>query len=183
MTREATSQGRRGGIFLASRVFFLAMFAVVALRSTTVLATMESVSGDTAVDRGGDVARIRGRKLTQQTGPYTYSFTVNAEVYWSGVIGPWPFYVKLDGVMPSVDQFTVHVAPDRVLCEAGTGGSCVAVELGESLQHGGDPLILHHHDCPGVQNRDQVCKALVRAGLAHQRERSRSVPREYERRE
>ena len=39
------------------------MFAVVALRSTTVLATMESVSGDTAVDRGGDVARIRGRKL------------------------------------------------------------------------------------------------------------------------
>ena len=56
MTREATSQGRRGGIFLA-------MFAVVALRSTTVLATMESVSGDTAVDHGGDVARIRGRKL------------------------------------------------------------------------------------------------------------------------
>ena len=78
MTREATSQGRRGGIFLASRVFFLAMFAVVALRSTTVLATMESVSGDTAVDRGGDVAHIMGRKLTQQTGPYTYSFTVNA---------------------------------------------------------------------------------------------------------
>ena len=72
MTREATSQGRRGGIFLASRVFFLAMFAVVALRSTTVLATMESVSGDTAVDHGGDVAHIRGRKLTQQTGPYTY---------------------------------------------------------------------------------------------------------------
>ena len=72
MTREATSQGRRGGIFLASRVFFLAMFAVVALRSTTVLATMESVSGDTAVDRGGDVAHIMGRKLTQQTGPYTY---------------------------------------------------------------------------------------------------------------
>ena len=69
MTREATSQGRRGGIFLASRVFFLAMFAVVALRSTTVLATMESVSGDTAVDRGGDVAHIRGRKLTQQTVP------------------------------------------------------------------------------------------------------------------
>ena len=28
--------------------------------------------------------------------------------------------------MPSVDQFTVHVAPDRVLCQAGTGGSCVA---------------------------------------------------------
>jgi len=73
MTREATSQGRRGGIFLASRVFFLAMFAVVALRSTTVLATMESVSGDTAVDRGGDVAHIRGRKLTQQTGPYAPS--------------------------------------------------------------------------------------------------------------
>ena len=126
MTREATSQGRRGGIFLASRVFFLAMFAVVALRSTTVLATMESVSGDTAVDHGGDVAHIRGRKLTQQTGPYTYSFTVNAEVYWSGEIGPAPYYVKLDGVMPSVDQFTVHVAPDRVLCQAGTGGSCVA---------------------------------------------------------
>jgi len=63
MTREATSQGRRGGIFPASRVFFLAMFAVVALRSTTVLATMESVSGDTAVDHGGDVAHIRGRKL------------------------------------------------------------------------------------------------------------------------
>ena len=39
------------------------MFAVVALRSTTVLATMESVSGDTAVDHGGDVAHIRGRKL------------------------------------------------------------------------------------------------------------------------
>ena len=39
------------------------MFAIVALRSTTVLATMESVSGDTAVDHGGDVARIRGRKL------------------------------------------------------------------------------------------------------------------------
>mmetsp|Transcript_7871 Transcript_7871/g.35167 ORF Transcript_7871/g.35167 Transcript_7871/m.35167 type:complete len:270 (-) Transcript_7871:476-1285(-) len=67
MTREATSQGRRGGIFLASRVFFLAMFAVVALRSTTVLATMESVSGDTATDHGGDVAHLRGRKLTQQT--------------------------------------------------------------------------------------------------------------------
>jgi len=49
------------------------MFAVVALRSTTVLATMESVSGDTAVDRGGDVAHIRGRKLTQQTGPYAPS--------------------------------------------------------------------------------------------------------------
>ena len=28
--------------------------------------------------------------------------------------------------MPSVDQFTVHVAPDRELCTAGTGGSCVA---------------------------------------------------------
>jgi hypothetical protein len=28
--------------------------------------------------------------------------------------------------MPSVDQFTVHVAPDRELCFAGTGGSCVA---------------------------------------------------------
>jgi len=28
--------------------------------------------------------------------------------------------------MPSVDQFTVHVAPDRELCSAGTGGSCVA---------------------------------------------------------
>ena len=125
MTREATSQGRRGGIFLASRVFFLAMFAVVALRSTTVLATMESVSGDTAVDRGGDVAHIRGRKLTQQTGPYTYSFTVNA-VNDHRLNGPWPFYVKLDGVMPSVDQFTVHVAPDRELCTAGTGGSCVA---------------------------------------------------------
>ena len=125
MTREATSQGRRGGIFLASRVFFLAMFAVVALRSTTVLATMESVSGDTAVDRGGDVAHIRGRKLTQQTGPYTYSFTVNA-VNDHSLYGPWPFYVKLDGVMPSVDQFTVHVAPDRELCTAGTGGSCVA---------------------------------------------------------
>ena len=39
------------------------MFAVVALRSTTVLATMESVSGDTATDHGGDVAHIRGRKL------------------------------------------------------------------------------------------------------------------------
>ena len=125
MTREATSQGRRGGIFLASRVFFLAMFAVVALRSTTVLATMESVSGDTAVDHGGDVAHIRGRKLTQQTGPYTYSFTVNA-VNYGGTIGPAPYYVKLDGVMPSVDQFTVHVAPDKNLCAAGTGGSCVA---------------------------------------------------------
>ena len=125
MTREATSQGRRGGIFLASRVFFLAMFAVVALRSTTVLATMESVSGDTAVDHGGDVAHIRGRKLTQQTGPYTYDFIVNAVNDW-GSIGPIPYYVKLDGVMPSVDQFTVHVAPDREFCAAGTGGSCVA---------------------------------------------------------
>jgi hypothetical protein len=64
MTREATSQGRRGGIFLA-------MFAVVALRSTTVLATMESVSGDTAVDRGGDVNYWRfcrnGTKPTQNS--------------------------------------------------------------------------------------------------------------------
>ena len=125
MTREATSQGRRGGIFLASRVFFLAMFAVVALRSTTVLATMESVSGDTAVDRGGDVAHIRGRKLTQQTGPYTYDFIVNAVNDW-GSIGPIPYYVKLDGVMPSVDQFTVHVAPDQTMCAAVDGGSCVA---------------------------------------------------------
>ena len=125
MTREATSQGRRGGIFLASRVFFLAMFAVVALRSTTVLATMESVSGDTAVDRGGDVAHIRGRKLTQQTGPYTYDFTVNA-VNDKDDIGPVIFYVKLDGVMPSVDQFTVHLAPDREFCSNHFGGTCVA---------------------------------------------------------
>jgi len=36
-------------------------------------------------------------------------------------------YVKLDGVMPSVDQFTVHVAPDREPCSNhGTGGTCVA---------------------------------------------------------
>ena len=55
------------------------MFAVVALRSTTVLATMESVSGDTAVDHGGDVAHIRGRKLTQETGPYTYDLTTSTK--------------------------------------------------------------------------------------------------------
>jgi surface protein len=101
------------------------MFAVVALRSTTVLATMESVSGDTAVDRGGDVAHIRGRKLTQQTGPYTYDFTVNA-VNDKDDIGPVIFYVKLDGVMPSVDQFTVHLAPDREFCSNHFGGTCVA---------------------------------------------------------
>ena len=77
------------------------------------------------MDRGGDVAHIRGRKLTQQTGPYTYDFTVNA-VNDKDDIGPVIFYVKLDGVMPSVDQFTVHLAPDREFCSNHFGGTCVA---------------------------------------------------------
>ena len=55
---------------------------------------------------------------------YTYDFIVNAVNADSGV-GPAIYYVKLDGVLPSVDQFTVHVSY-RDVCNAATGGSCVA---------------------------------------------------------
>ena len=54
---------------------------------------------------------------------YTYDFIVNVV---NGNLGPHIYYVKLDGVLPSVDQFTVHVAPDQTMCAAVDGGSCVA---------------------------------------------------------
>ena len=72
MTREATSQGRRGGIFLA-------MFAVVALRSTTVLATMESVEhfytaiGTTEVYGGDILLKCYHGSLTTFTDKLPYS--------------------------------------------------------------------------------------------------------------
>ena len=52
---------------------------------------------------------------------YTYDFIVNVV---NGDLGPHIYYVKLDGVLPSVDQFTVHVAPDRATCSIPSGGSC-----------------------------------------------------------
>ena len=58
---------------------------------------------------------------------YTYDFIVNVV---NGDLGPHIYYVKLDGVLPSVDQFTVHVAPDRTTCNELPGGSCVAGVLG-----------------------------------------------------
>jgi len=76
-------------------------------------------------------AGIMGRAAASQTAPgnfeesFTYDFIVNV-VTSDHSIGPAPYYVKLDGVLPSVDQFTVHVAPDRETCKALTGGSCVA---------------------------------------------------------
>ena len=76
-------------------------------------------------------AGIMGRAAASQTAPgnfeesFTYDFIVNV-VNSDAAIGPAPYYVKLDGVLPSVDQFTVHVAPDRMPCRALTGGSCVA---------------------------------------------------------
>ena len=76
-------------------------------------------------------AGIMGRAAASQTAPgnfeesFTYDFIVNV-VNSDAAIGPEPYYVKLDGVLPSVDQFTVHVAPDRATCAALTGGSCVA---------------------------------------------------------
>ena len=98
----------------------LALMALVVAPGTTFVAATESGKGPRGrrlaqTNHGGDVAHIMGRKLTQQTGPYTYSFTVNA-VNHDVIIGPNIYYLKLDGVMPSVDQFTVHVAPDRELC-------------------------------------------------------------------
>ena len=76
-------------------------------------------------------AGIMGRAAASQTTPgnfeesFTYDFIVNV-VNSDAAIGPEPYYVKLDGELPSVDQFTVHVAPDRATCAALTGGSCVA---------------------------------------------------------
>ena len=70
MTREATSQGRRGGIFLASRVFFLAMFAVVALRSTTVLATNSVPTPDLHLV-ADDITDVDSSNLVQSWSDHT----------------------------------------------------------------------------------------------------------------
>ena len=76
-------------------------------------------------------AGIMGRAAASQTAPgnfeesFTYDFIVNV-VNSDAAMGPAPYYVKLDGVLPSVDQFTVHVAPDQTMCAAVDGGSCVA---------------------------------------------------------
>mmetsp|Transcript_10107 Transcript_10107/g.45763 ORF Transcript_10107/g.45763 Transcript_10107/m.45763 type:complete len:165 (-) Transcript_10107:160-654(-) len=64
---------------------------------------------------------------------YTYSFTITVQGASASVTNGDHLHtlsVKLDGVLPSVDQFTVHVAPDRTTCNELPGGSCVAGVLG-----------------------------------------------------
>ena len=56
---------------------------------------------------------------------YTYDFIVNAD-YYHHDHGLFIYYVKLDGVLPSADQFTVHVDSYRESCVSLPGGSCVA---------------------------------------------------------
>ena len=71
--------------------------------------------------------------------PHTYDFIIN--VAQAGQFGPHIFYVKLDGLLPSQDQFTWHIPQDKMfktLCDDSmSGGNCSTGEIGMASA---DPL-------------------------------------------
>ena len=71
-----------------------------------------------------------GGQSTSCENLYTYSFTITVQGASASVTNGDHLHtlsVKLDGVLPTEDQFTIHVMPDRAACAE---GSCTTGQIG-----------------------------------------------------
>jgi len=71
-----------------------------------------------------------GGNATSCENLYTYSFTITVQGASASVTNGDHLHtlsVKLDGVLPTEDQFTIHVMPDRAACAE---GSCTTGQIG-----------------------------------------------------